>query len=110
MTRETVTREALKAIQKMMAQDAENTALDVMLYGRSVMVITADGVHRVPPEDWRALANDIVITRRQGNLKMTVAIEKNIPVPTKYQTGVYPWDTMEVGDAFATPSHCKPQS
>lgn len=56
--------EVLDAVRKSMEADAEAAALDVMLYGRSVVVMTPDGVHRVPPEDWHTLADGIVLPNK----------------------------------------------
>jgi len=50
-------------VQRMIAEDAEKCAIDQMLYGRSLISITPDGIHRVPPEEWVSLAEDIVVLK-----------------------------------------------
>lgn len=57
-------KEALDAIFKLMKDDAEAAARDVMLYGKTLISITPDGLHRVPPEDCHLLASDIVLPKK----------------------------------------------
>ncbi len=62
----TTVKEVLAAVKESMASDAEASAIDMMLYGRSIYAVTPEGMVRVPPEEWPHLADDIVLPRKKN--------------------------------------------
>ncbi len=51
-------KEVYDAVRKSMEADIDAATIDMMVYGRSILCITPDGITRVPPEDWEKLALD----------------------------------------------------